>query len=223
MTARFWQLNEKRAVIDRAYRRAFFQVTGDHFTHETVQFRAIEHDGEPEGLSIWEASEPTVIVGALAHVNRQVHQDHCEADGVPIVRRSSGGGAVVIGRGCLNYSLSLSLDERPELRNVQGSYRLILTRLVEALDMPGLELRGLGDLAIGDRKVGGSSQRRGRRALLHHGTLLYDFDLSLMDRYLKHPDREPAYRDGRRHLDFVANVTIHSDLIKDAMTRAWRW
>jgi lipoate-protein ligase A len=199
-----------------------FFFTNDHLETEAAIFRGIEIDGGPETIRFWESQEPAVIVGSLASVPEQVHEDACRADNIPILRRISGGGAVVVGPGCLNYSLVLSLDARPELRSVESSYRLILGRFVEELRQPGLAIRGLGDLSIGDRKIAGSAQRRGRRALLHHGSFLYDFDPGLMERYLKQPRRQPAYRSGRSHADFVANAPIPPDSIKEAMTRAWR-
>ena len=61
------------------------------------------------------------------------------------------------------------------------------------------------------RKVSGNAQRRGRRALLHHGTLLYDFDPGLAARYLKEPIRRPAYRSGRCHADFIGNLPLSAE------------
>jgi lipoate---protein ligase len=127
----------------------------------------------------------------------------------------------VIGPGCLNYSLVLSMELRPGLRRVAHSYQFILRRMIRALRLPGLAFRETSDLAIGERKVSGNSQLRGRRALLHHGTILYDFDILLMERYLKEPTRQPAYRSGRTHRAFVANAPVPRDVIEQAITKAW--
>ncbi|MBI4473710.1 MAG: lipoate--protein ligase family protein [Acidobacteria bacterium] len=184
-------------------------------------FRELEANGEPERLRFWESRQTLVVVGALGNINCQVHEDACRADGVPILRRTTGGGAVVVGRGCLSYSLLLSLDARPELRPVGDSYRLILSRIVAALDFPGLRLQGLGDIAITNRKVAGSAQRRGRRALLHHGTILYQFEIAAMERYLKMPKRQPSYRANRSHSDFVTNIPLPRDVIVERLVDAW--
>jgi lipoate-protein ligase A len=64
------------------------------------------------------------------------------------------------------------------------------------------------DLAIGDRKFAGHAQRRTRTTLLHHGTILYDFDLGCVGRLLREPARQPAYRRGRSHADFLVNVPL---------------
>ena len=86
------------------------------------------------------------------------------------------------------------------------------------LNLPGLAIRGTSDLVLGDRKVSGNAQRRGRRALLHHGTLLYDFDAQWMMRYLKEPRRQPSYRAERTHEAFVTNMPLDSRTIKDAIS-----
>ena len=91
-----------------------------------------------------------------------------------VLRRFSGGGAVVLGPGCLNYAVALSLVSRPELADVAASFECSWA-IVAALGSRGCRLPGT-DLALDGRKVSGNAQRRGRRALLHHGTLLYDFD-----------------------------------------------
>lgn len=193
----------------------------DNVALDAALFHALEATGAGETLRFWESQRTAVIVGSLGGIPRQVHEDACLADGVPIIRRLSGGGAVVVARGCLNYSLVLSLEARPELSRVPQSYGLILRRIVDALQVPGLSIQGLSDLAIERRKVSGSAQRRGRRALLHHGTFLYAFDIDSLDRYLKEPERQPAYRAGRRHAAFVANAPLEPQAIAAALIRAW--
>ena len=61
------------------------------------------------------------------------------------------------------------------------------TALLERV--PGIERAGISDLAIGGRKFSGSAQQRKRRFLLHHGTLLYGFDIPSIGRYLRLPAR----------------------------------
>lgn len=63
-----------------------------------------------------------------------------------------------------------------------------------------------GDLRVGSRKVAGVALRRLRDATLLHGTLLVDADLERIAAVLRHPAREPAWRQGRSHLDFLVNL-----------------
>jgi lipoate-protein ligase A len=123
--------------------------------------------------------------------------------------------------GCLNYSLLLALDARPELRDVRYSYSLLLGCVIDELGMPGLASRGTSDLALGRRKVSGNAQRRGRKTLLHHGTFLYNFDVRQIAQYIHEPVRQPAYREGRPHAAFVANLTTDAESIKKALVRVF--
>jgi lipoate-protein ligase A len=170
-------------------------------------FEAVEA-GEADHLyRCWETACPVVVAGRHRPFSADVHEEACRADGVPIVRRGSGGGTVVLSAGCLNYAVALSLVSRPALLDVAYSFAAILDAVVAALEVPGLE-RSSSDLSLQGFKVSGNAQRRGRRALLHHGTVLYDFDASLATRYLREPSRQPAYRERRRHEEFLRNIPL---------------
>ena len=103
----------------------------------------------------------------------------------------------------------------------RASFQFILGRIAAALDIPGLSVAGETDLALGLRKVSGNAQRRGRRALLHHGTLLYGFDPGLVSRYLKEPVRQPAYRAARRHAEFLGVLPLSAEAIRTRLEGAW--
>lgn len=176
-----------------------------------------------ETLRFGEIARPTIVMGVGAVWREEVRADACRSDGVPLFRRCSGGGTVLVGRGCLNYSAILDMERRPELRSVRASYRQIVPRLAAALSRNGVEVRhaGLSDLARGDRKVGGSAQKRKRRWLLHHGTLLYDMELPALDRYLGRPPRPPGYRRNRPHSTFVWNLPHGREELMHAVRAAF--
>ena len=70
-------------------------------------------------------------------------------------------------------------------------------------------------------KFSGNAQRRRRRALVFHGTILYDFELSLIDALLRFPSKQPDYRDDRRHAEFVRNIPAQVEGVKRALRQAW--
>jgi lipoate---protein ligase len=160
-----------------------------------------------EVVRFWEWREPAIVLGAGGSVAIDVNEATCAADGIPVHRRASGGGTVLLGRGCLLFSLVLAYDRAAELRDVNASYRWILGRVRDALRaVAAVEPAGISDLAVGGRKVSGNAQQRKARYLLHHGSLLYAFDVGAVGRYLNAPEREPAYRAGRAHATFVTNL-----------------
>src|SRR5262245_25566901 len=78
---------------------------------------------EGEALRLWESPRPFVVLGVSRRIAEDVDREACRKDGVPVLRRASGGGTVLQGPGCLNFSLVLSLESRPELLQVAESYR----------------------------------------------------------------------------------------------------
>lgn len=177
-----------------------------------------------EALRVWESTRPAVVIGRSSSLAGEVRVDECRRRDVPILRRTSGGTAVVIGPGCLMYSVVLSYDLRPELRAIDVAHRFVLSTVLEGIKawLPEAVLRGTSDLAFGERKFSGNSLRCRRRHLLYHGTLLYDFNLELITELLQtSPPRQPEYRAGRSHLEFVANMPARPESLKDGLRRAF--
>src|SRR6266480_945364 len=79
-----------------------------------------------EVLRFWESPEYFVVVGYANKVATEVNVATCEARGIPILRRCSGGGTVVQGPGCLSYALVLSIADNAELRNITAANRFIM-------------------------------------------------------------------------------------------------
>jgi lipoate-protein ligase A len=176
-----------------------------------------------EVLRLWEPAEPLVVVGRSGKVADEVDLPACQAAGVPVLRRASGGGTIVAGPGCLMYAVVLSVEQRPELAQIDAAHRWVLERLVAALRplVPQAAWEGTSDLAIAGRKFSGNALRCKRRHVLYHGTLMYDFALESVPRLLRPPPREPEYRAGRPHADFIANLPIERPTLEAALVAAW--
>jgi len=85
------------------------------------------------------------------------------------------------------------------------------------------ELRGSSDFCIAGKKFSGNAQARRKNTLLHHGTLMIDNDLSLINRYLKHPSKEPTYRNKREHSTFVTKLTdINPTITKESIIQGFQ-
>jgi lipoate-protein ligase A len=176
-----------------------------------------------EVLRLWEWPEPAVVLGAGCRLAEDVDEAACQAAGVPILRRASGGGTVLLGAGCLCYCLVLAYERSPLLREVRPSYQYILERIRDTLEdvLAEIELAGISDLAAGGRKFSGNAQQRKRHFLLHHGTLLCDFDLDQVGRYLRLPPRQPDYRQRRGHAAFLRNLPATAEELKRRLQTGW--
>lgn len=146
----------------------------------------------------------TLVLGRGSRVAWEADLESCRADGVPLLRRRGGGCAVVLDPGNVILSAVIpSLD--------LGSIRNRFTRLSEwvlgglaRIGLPEARRLDVSDLCLGDLKIGGASLYFGRGVAYYSTTLLHSPVVASWARYLPHPPREPGYRQGRAHADFVA-------------------
>ena len=121
------------------------------------------------------------------------------------------------------YAVVLSYQLRPALRDLDAAHRFMMQTLSRALsiDRVKIEVHGICDLVHEGRKFSGNSLRCKRGHLLYHGTLLYDYDLPRIARYLGTPARMPEYRAGRAHDSFVTNLPLPREKIAAALRAAF--
>ena len=139
-------------------------------------------------------NRPSVIVGLNQNVYAEVNLDYLDAQGICLVRRSTGGGAVYHDLQNLNYTL-VGRGVSPE-------------PVVEALRRLGVpaELSGRNDIFVEGRKVSGYARRVWRDRELIHGTLMYDVDLDTLARALDVPGSKLAVKGVASVRSRVANL-----------------
>ncbi len=175
-------------------------------------------------LRIWEAGSLAIVLGASGKVAEDVQLAACQADKVPLGRRSSGGGTVVIGPGALNLAVILPTSYAPGLTAVDTAQAFVLEQLAATLRRSHqlhVQLQGSGDLTLHNRKFAGSAQRRLKRHFLVHTSLLYHFDLPLISRYTRLPRRQPDYRQSRDHDSFLTNLPLSREDLIQSIREAW--
>ena len=200
-----------------------FDTPEENLAMDEAILDAVESGKSPATLRFWECPVRFVVIGSAQSLHREVHGEHCAADGVPVLRRCTAGGCVLQGPGSLNYALMLPYAEFPETQDLHQSYCFILHRMSDALESLGVPARheGICDLAVSGLKVSGNAQRRKRHAFLHHGTLLYRADREGMARYLREPQDRPDYRGGRSHRDFVGELPPAPEALRSAARTAF--
>lgn len=195
---------------------------------EDALLDTVEEGGE-NTLWFWESQKHFVVVGYGQQVAREVNAEVCAELGIPVLRRSSGGGAVLQGPGCLNYGVALRVQRDGPLATIPGANREILTRVATALApmLPGeIRIEGHTDLTAPSsdglrRKFSGNAQRRKRESLLFHGTFLLNLDLDLIPQTLRTPSVAPDYRAGRDHRSFLQNLRLDPHRVRGALREAW--
>lgn len=175
-------------------------------------------------LRFWEPTQVFVVLGYANHAAEEVNLKFCERSGIPVLRRCSGGGAILQGPGCLNYSLILPMDASPALAGIAGTNEYILRKhqqAIQALLHTPVERQGHTDLAIAGRKFCGNSQRRRKDFVLFHGCFLLEADIDLVERALPFPSHQPDYRRNRSHTDFLMNLSVPAQALKSALCEGW--
>jgi len=150
--------------------------------------------------------QTVVVLGASNILEASVYADACEMDGVPVIKRPSGGEAVVVSSRTLLFTHCL-LDRTPpksaEIFQENLSYVL---RALEAMGVTYLRFNGISDLCIGERKILGCAIYRRPGMALFQAVLNVDLDPILIARYLRQPTRMPDYRRNRPHTEFVTSL-----------------
>ncbi|HUJ11843.1 MAG TPA: lipoate--protein ligase family protein [Verrucomicrobiae bacterium] len=183
-----------------------------------------EEDFDGEILRFWMPRQHFVVLGYSNKAQTEVNLDSCRALGVPVFRRCSGGGTVLQGPGCLNYSLILRIRAGSPLDDITQANALVMNRQRTALNPllgGNVLIQGYTDLTLGGLKFSGNSQRRKRRCLLFHGSFLFGLDLDLLQRVLPMPSKQPGYRAHRSHAEFLINVSLPPAEIQNALRKAW--
>lgn len=176
-----------------------------------------------ELLRLWQPDKVFVVLGHGNKCLEEVVTSACAAADVAVLRRCSGGGAVLQGPGCLNYSLILrqnnftSASVREAFDFVLGRHRSCLERLIGS----PVSIKGISDLTLGERKFSGNAQYRKRQYVLVHGTFLLNFELRSMEKFLKIPTKQPDYRRQRGHGEFLANLKIEVAVLREALRSCW--
>ncbi len=145
-------------------------------------------EAEEPTLRLYTWTPTTVSIGYFQSLRETVNTEEAEKRGIPVVRRISGGGAVMHQEmGEVTYSIVAPQEMFPG--SIKESYRAILSGLLETLSLLGLEaeIQGFQDVVVGGRKISGSAQARKRGWILQHGTLLVDPDLEAMFSVLRVP------------------------------------
>lgn len=179
---------------------------------------------DDEVLRFWEPQQHFIVLGYSKKVKAEVHEHACAAKRIPMLRRFSGGGTVLQGPGCLNYSLILRIGNAGPLSTIAGTNSFVMERhkdAVQGMLNNQVQIQGHTDLAIGGMKFSGNAQRRKERYLLFHGTFLLHFDISLAQEVLAIPSRQPPYRSNRSHLQFMTNLNVEAGRIKNVLRKAW--
>jgi lipoate-protein ligase A len=183
--------------------------TTDPYYNLAVEEFLFSHTDE-DVFMLWQNAS-TVVIGKNQNAYAEVDLDYARTNKIKIARRITGGGAVYHDLGNINYSYITSQSNISTL-----DFETPSRAMIAALASMGIDaaLGGRNDILVGDKKISGNAQYSSNGRILHHGTLLFDADGSVMERVLR-VDKEKLTSHGvSSHKSRVANIKsiLQSDI-----------
>lgn len=156
--------------------------------------------------SVWIPDKTYIVIGRSNNAENSVNLNSAIEDNIRILKRPSGGEAVILSQKTVVISVKLKSSD---LLNTHKYFKLINNEIINTLKEEGvndLRMNGISDISIGDKKILGSSIYRKSDVVFYHAVLNISESIDLIEKYLRHPKREPDYRKGRSHKKFVTSV-----------------
>lgn len=162
-----------------------------------------------------EGSPPAIVMGISGKHEELIHCEEARAANIPIIKRFSGGGTVIVDENTLFITFIFQKETHP-FSFPEPIMRWSAEIYQSAFPLSHFSLKE-NDYVIGDKKCGGNAQYIKKERFLHHTSFLWDYSPHLMQ-LLKHPKKTPPYRQGRTHSDFLCRLKefapSQSDLIR---------
>jgi lipoate-protein ligase A len=159
-----------------------------------------------EGFIVWQPERSLIVLGQSNTIESSVFSENAINDNIPVTRRPSGGEAVLLTPLTIAFTVSKSFSASVHFRDF---FRTVNKMVIECLGEKGiadLGFKGISDITIGNKKILGSSMRNTHGSLIYQAVLNVSEDPALFEKYLRHPRREPDYRSGRSHSEFVTSL-----------------
>ncbi|KAL2329954.1 hypothetical protein Fmac_017535 [Flemingia macrophylla] len=151
-------------------------------------------------------SSPTIVMGLSGKLSELVEVKPVLQDHIPIIRRFTGGGTVIVDQNTIFVTMICNKDAvsnvQPFPRSIMEWSGLLYNKVFEGI--ADFHLRE-NDYVFGDRKFGGNAQSITKNRWIHHTSFLWDYEVKNMS-YLRLPAKAPQYRLTRSHLDFVCRM-----------------
>lgn len=173
-----------------------------------IDDQVIKKCGQSLAIECWIPENRMVVLGRSNKEETEVFGERCREDSIPVLKRYGGGGTVLLGPGCVVASIGAWVSNPYDNDKY---FDLLNSALIECFNShfqkKDFGQRGYSDIVYGPKKFVGTSLFRSRKYLLYQASILVDLDLEDINLYLRHPSKEPDYRKGRSHSDFLVGLS----------------
>ncbi len=152
-----------------------------YFNLALEEYFVKKKDLQDDLLILWQ-NEPVIVVGKHQNTYEELNLDYAHKNNIKVVRRLSGGGAVYHDLGNLNYTII-----KNDGLSYKNDFRFFALPVVACLKKIGIEasFNGRNDILIDGKKFSGNAQYFYKNKVLHHGTLLFSSDLTVLSKALQ--------------------------------------
>ena len=163
-------------------------------------------ENSSEFFKVWIPDKTYLVLGQGNKAETSLFTEKVEKDGIEVFKRPSGGEAVILSPNTLVVS-TLTIDEKFKNPSIYFKfYNKLLSDVFEELGIKEVGQKGISDITIGNKKIVGSSIYRRKNKVFYHAVINVSESIDLISCYLKHPSKEPDYREGRNHSEFVTSI-----------------
>jgi len=155
---------------------------------------------------VWIPIETCIVLGRSNNLTESLFIEKVIEDKIPVYKRPSGGETVLLSNKMLVLSISVNQTALKSGKSYFKKYNTKVISVLKNLGINKLGFKGISDIAIGNLKILGSAVYQNKDMVFYHAVLNVCESISLIEKYLKHPKREPDYRIGRDHKEFVTSL-----------------
>lgn len=162
--------------------------------------------GTGDGLLVWRPDDTYIVLGQSNTAEMSLIAENVTADNISVTKRPTGGEAVVLTPRMAVITVAREFSEMTDSKKFFREVNTMITEALEDLGVRDLGSKGISDITVGNRKILGSSMHRRDGRLVYHAVLNLSENPMIFERYLRHPRREPEYRQNRTHSEFVTSL-----------------
>ncbi|KHD85897.1 lipoate--protein ligase [Heyndrickxia ginsengihumi] len=177
-----------------------------------IEEYALKHLDINETYLLFYINQPSIIIGRNQNTIEEINTEYVDENGVIVVRRLSGGGAVYHDLGNINFSF-ITKDDGESFSN----FMKFTEPVIQALHKLGVqaELSGRNDIQVGEQKISGNAQFSTNGRMFSHGTLLLNSELDKVAKALKVKKDKIQSKGIKSVRNRVANIT---EFLKEPLT-----
>lgn len=189
-------------------------------TYNLPDIEPLLYSEASEKFFTWIPDKFYLVLGRSNSVEKSLKISEASQNSIDVLKRPSGGETVILSPKTLVLS-ALAIED--ELKNSHQYFDYFNGKIIELLKRNGvknLQQKGISDISIGNKKILGSSIYRKANKIFYHAVLNISESVENIERFISHPPREPDYRKGRSHSEFVTSLANEGYSIDIQMLKA---